>query len=104
MAERLRHATSAYLLQHKDNPVDWWEWGSGAFVEAARRKVPVLLSVGYASCHWCHVSQPRAGGPSSTAKLLVSCIRACHARPARAILRHCVRRSMYHSDVSPRTP
>jgi uncharacterized protein YyaL (SSP411 family) len=43
------------LLQHKDNPVDWWEWGPDAFAEAARRDVPVLLSIGYAACHWCHV-------------------------------------------------
>src|SRR5690606_36162580 len=44
-----------YLLQHADNPVDWWEWSDEAFAEAARRDVPVLLSVGYAACHWCHV-------------------------------------------------
>jgi len=52
---RLRHATSPYLLQHAENPVHWWEWGEGAFAEARRRDVPVLLSVGYAACHWCHV-------------------------------------------------
>ena len=52
---RLAGAKSSYLLQHKDNPVDWWEWGAAAFEEAKRRNVPVLLSVGYASCHWCHV-------------------------------------------------
>ncbi|RAG84194.1 hypothetical protein DN069_18230 [Streptacidiphilus pinicola] len=52
---RLAGATSPYLLQHADNPVDWWEWGPEAFAEAARRDVPVLLSVGYAACHWCHV-------------------------------------------------
>ncbi|MGZ4597188.1 MAG: DUF255 domain-containing protein, partial [Actinomycetes bacterium] len=55
MANRLASATSPYLLQHKDNPVDWWEWGPEAFAEARRRDVPVLLSVGYAACHWCHV-------------------------------------------------
>ncbi|HEX8781352.1 MAG TPA: thioredoxin domain-containing protein [Nocardioides sp.] len=55
MANRLASATSPYLLQHADNPVDWWEWGEGAFAEARRRDVPVLLSVGYAACHWCHV-------------------------------------------------
>jgi uncharacterized protein YyaL (SSP411 family) len=55
MANRLASATSPYLLQHKDNPVDWWEWGEDAFAEARRRNVPVLLSVGYAACHWCHV-------------------------------------------------
>ncbi len=55
MANRLASATSPYLLQHADNPVDWWEWGPEAFEEARRRQVPVLLSVGYAACHWCHV-------------------------------------------------
>ena len=55
MPNRLASATSPYLLQHADNPVDWWEWSDAAFEEAARRDVPVLLSVGYAACHWCHV-------------------------------------------------
>ncbi len=55
MANRLADATSPYLLQHADNPVDWQEWGAEAFDEARRRDVPVLLSVGYAACHWCHV-------------------------------------------------
>ena len=55
MPNRLAGSTSPYLLQHKDNPVDWWEWGPEAFAEAARRDVPVLLSIGYAACHWCHV-------------------------------------------------
>jgi len=55
MPNRLAGATSPYLLQHADNPVDWWEWGEAAFAEARRRDVPVLLSVGYAACHWCHV-------------------------------------------------
>ncbi|MFF7873216.1 thioredoxin domain-containing protein [Streptomyces californicus] len=55
MANRLAQTTSPYLLQHADNPVDWWPWSPEAFEEARRRDVPVLLSVGYASCHWCHV-------------------------------------------------
>jgi hypothetical protein len=55
MPNRLASATSPYLLQHADNPVDWWEWTPEAFAEAARRDVPVLLSIGYAACHWCHV-------------------------------------------------
>src|SRR5436305_11421544 len=55
MPNRLAAATSPYLLQHKDNPVDWWEWADAAFAEARERDVPVLLSVGYAACHWCHV-------------------------------------------------
>jgi uncharacterized protein YyaL (SSP411 family) len=52
---RLANATSPYLLQHKDNPVAWWEWSPEAFAEAKRTSRPVLLSVGYAACHWCHV-------------------------------------------------
>jgi hypothetical protein len=55
MANRLASATSPYLLQHADNPVDWWPWSDEAFAEARRRDVPVLISVGYAACHWCHV-------------------------------------------------
>lgn len=52
---RLVNATSPYLLQHADNPVDWQEWGDAPFAEAVTRDVPVLVSVGYAACHWCHV-------------------------------------------------
>ncbi|MCW2540813.1 MAG: hypothetical protein JWN95_2538 [Frankiales bacterium] len=55
MVNRLASATSPYLLQHADNPVDWWPWSDEAFAEARRRNVPILLSVGYAACHWCHV-------------------------------------------------
>ncbi|MGI8798766.1 MAG: thioredoxin domain-containing protein [Pseudonocardia sp.] len=55
MPNRLAEATSPYLLQHADNPIDWWQWSTEAFDEARRRNVPVLLSVGYAACHWCHV-------------------------------------------------
>ncbi|MGN6753197.1 MAG: thioredoxin domain-containing protein [Intrasporangium sp.] len=55
MANRLQDATSPYLRQHEDNPVHWQEWGDAAFAEARDRNVPVLLSVGYAACHWCHV-------------------------------------------------
>ncbi|MGW7361901.1 thioredoxin domain-containing protein [Streptomyces sp. NPDC054841] len=55
MPNRLAHETSPYLLQHADNPVDWWPWSAEAFGEARKRGVPVLLSVGYSSCHWCHV-------------------------------------------------
>ncbi len=55
MPNRLAHSTSPYLLQHKDNPVDWWEWQPEAFAQARDRNVPILLSVGYSACHWCHV-------------------------------------------------
>src|SRR3974377_2186782 len=52
---RLKSATSPYLLQHDDKPVERWPWADEAVAEAGRRDVPVLLSVGYAACHWCHV-------------------------------------------------
>jgi uncharacterized protein YyaL (SSP411 family) len=55
MANQLASATSPYLLQHKDNPVDWWQWGPDALAEAERLSRPILLSIGYAACHWCHV-------------------------------------------------
>ncbi|MBT2471893.1 thioredoxin domain-containing protein [Streptomyces sp. ISL-66] len=55
MPNHLANETSPYLLQHADNPVDWWPWSPEAFAEARERGVPVLLSVGYSSCHWCHV-------------------------------------------------
>ncbi len=55
MPNKLAAETSPYLLQHADNPVDWWPWGPEAFAEARRRDVPILLSVGYSACHWCHV-------------------------------------------------
>jgi uncharacterized protein len=55
VANRLADTTSPYLLQHADNPVDWYPWGEEAFDEAKRRDVPIFLSVGYSACHWCHV-------------------------------------------------
>ncbi|QZY28534.1 thioredoxin domain-containing protein [Nocardioides coralli] len=70
MPNRLAGATSPYLLQHAENPVDWWEWGSEAFAEARRRDVPVLLSVGYAACHWCHVMAHESFEDEATAAYL----------------------------------
>jgi uncharacterized protein YyaL (SSP411 family) len=67
---RLTDATSPYLLQHADNPVDWWEWGPEAFAEARRRNVPVLLSIGYAACHWCHVMAHESFEDEATAAYL----------------------------------
>ncbi len=67
---RLADATSPYLLQHADNPVDWWEWGEEAFAEARRRHVPILLSVGYAACHWCHVMAHESFEDPDTAALM----------------------------------
>ncbi len=55
MANRLAGHPSPYLEQHADNPVDWWPWCDEAFAEARRRDVPIFLSIGYATCHWCHV-------------------------------------------------
>jgi uncharacterized protein YyaL (SSP411 family) len=55
MTNRLGGSTSPYLLQHKDNPVHWQEWDDAAFADAERRDVPIFLSSGYSSCHWCHV-------------------------------------------------
>ncbi|WP_243369053.1 thioredoxin domain-containing protein [Microvirga solisilvae] len=52
---RLGNASSPYLLQHRDNPVHWWEWGPEALAEAKRLNKPILISIGYAACHWCHV-------------------------------------------------
>jgi uncharacterized protein YyaL (SSP411 family) len=57
MPNRLAQATSPYLLQHADNPVDWYEWGDEAFLRARQEDKPILLSVGYAACHWCHVME-----------------------------------------------
>lgn len=57
MPNRLQHETSPYLLQHANNPVDWYPWGEEAFAAARERQVPILLSVGYATCYWCHVME-----------------------------------------------
>jgi uncharacterized protein len=67
---RLKDSTSPYLLQHADNPVNWWPWSEDAFAEAARRDVPVMLSVGYAACHWCHVMAHESFEDPETAALL----------------------------------
>ena len=70
MANRLAASTSPYLRQHRDNPVDWFEWGTEAFDEARRRGVPIFLSVGYAACHWCHVMAHESFEDETTAALL----------------------------------
>ncbi|HTT52465.1 MAG TPA: thioredoxin domain-containing protein [Streptosporangiaceae bacterium] len=70
MADRLKNATSPYLLQHAGNPVDWWPWGDEAFAEARARDVPVLLSVGYSACHWCHVMAHESFEDPQTAALV----------------------------------
>ncbi|MFE2182943.1 thioredoxin domain-containing protein [Streptomyces sp. NPDC059455] len=67
---RLAGSQSPYLLQHAANPVDWWPWGEEAFAEAERRSVPVLLSVGYSACHWCHVMAHESFEDKATADYL----------------------------------
>jgi uncharacterized protein YyaL (SSP411 family) len=67
---RLAHETSPYLLQHKSNPVDWWPWGPAALVEAKRSNKPILLSVGYAACHWCHVMAHESFEDAATAAVM----------------------------------
>jgi len=67
---RLAHETSPYLLQHKHNPVDWWSWGTEALAEAKRTNKPILLSVGYAACHWCHVMAHESFEDPATADVM----------------------------------
>jgi uncharacterized protein YyaL (SSP411 family) len=67
---RLAQATSPYLLQHKHNPVDWWQWGPEALAEAKRSNRPIMLSVGYAACHWCHVMAHESFEDEATAKVM----------------------------------
>ncbi|MDX2143708.1 MAG: thioredoxin domain-containing protein [Rhodospirillaceae bacterium] len=67
---RLGRETSPYLLQHRDNPVHWWAWGEEAFAAAREQNKPVLLSVGYAACHWCHVMAHESFEDPATAALM----------------------------------
>lgn len=67
---RLARETSPYLLQHKHNPVDWWPWGPEALAEAERTGKPILLSVGYAACHWCHVMAHESFEDPATAAVM----------------------------------
>lgn len=67
---RLAGETSPYLLQHASNPVDWWPWGPAALAEARRLNKPILLSVGYAACHWCHVMAHESFEDEATARVM----------------------------------
>ena len=67
---RLARESSPYLLQHKFNPVDWWAWGPEALAEAKRSNKPILLSVGYAACHWCHVMAHESFEDEATAQVM----------------------------------
>ena len=70
MSNRLQEATSPYLLQHKDNPVDWHEWGEEALKLAQEQDRPILLSIGYSACHWCHVMERESFEDDATAELM----------------------------------
>ena len=70
MPNRLSRSTSPYLLQHADNPVDWYEWGEEAFARARDLDRPVFLSIGYAACHWCHVMAHESFEDDQTAALI----------------------------------
>ncbi|MGJ9413023.1 thioredoxin domain-containing protein [Aeromicrobium sp. CF4.19] len=70
MTNRLATATSPYLLQHAENPVDWWEWGPQAQAVAQELDRPILLSVGYAACHWCHVMAHESFEDAGTAAFM----------------------------------
>ena len=67
---RLALATSPYLLQHQHNPVDWWQWGPEALAEAKRSNRPIMLSIGYAACHWCHVMAHESFEDDATARVM----------------------------------
>src|SRR5881398_8816 len=67
---RLAHEKSPYLLQHAHNPVDWYPWGEEAFAKARSEEKPVLLSIGYAACHWCHVMERESFEDETTAQLM----------------------------------
>ena len=66
----LVHETSPYLRQHRDNPVDWHPWGEAALAEARERDVPLLVSIGYSACHWCHVMERESFEDDATAALM----------------------------------
>lgn len=70
MSNRLKYETSPYLLQHKENPVDWYPWGSEAFERAKEEDKPIFLSIGYSSCHWCHVIAHESFEDNEIAELL----------------------------------
>ncbi len=67
---RLQHETSPYLLQHKDNPVDWYPWGEEALQRAKEEEKPILLSIGYSACHWCHVMEHESFEHEPTAQMM----------------------------------
>ena len=68
LANRLARETSPYLLQHAHNPVDWYPWGPEALETARRDRKPILLSIGYSACHWCHVMEHESFTDEHTAQ------------------------------------
>ena len=70
MPNRLADEKSPYLLQHADNPVDWYAWGEDAFAEAVRQDKPIFLSIGYSTCHWCHVMEHESFESAAIADVL----------------------------------
>src|SRR4051812_3767018 len=70
MANQLAHETSPYLLQHKDNPVDWYPWGDEAMARARQENKPLLVSIGYSACHWCHVMERESFEDEATAAVM----------------------------------
>ncbi|MCE2392117.1 MAG: DUF255 domain-containing protein, partial [Proteobacteria bacterium] len=70
MPNRLAGESSLYLRQHRENPVDWHPWGEEAWERARREDRPVLVSIGYSSCHWCHVMERESFEDEATARVM----------------------------------
>ncbi|MFL7871669.1 MAG: DUF255 domain-containing protein, partial [Anaerolineales bacterium] len=70
MPNHLAHANSPYLLQHAENPVDWFPWGQEALEKSKSENKPIFLSIGYAACHWCHVMAHESFEDPETAALM----------------------------------
>src|SRR5260370_29677072 len=70
MANRLAQETSPYLLEHAQNPVDWYPWSAEALARARRENKPILLSIGYSACHWCHVMARESFEDAETAAVM----------------------------------
>ena len=85
MSNALIHETSPYLLSHANDPVDWYPWGEAAFEKARREDKPVFLSIGYSTCHWCHVMAQESFRDKETAD--ISLLRASFYNPSCSALR-----------------
>ena len=83
MPNHLAAETSPYLLQHAENPVDWYPWGPEALEKARREDKPIFLSIGYAACHWCHVMAHESFEDPTTAELAERAFRQHQGRPRR---------------------